>query len=67
MLAELIRLQSKLIGHSVHLNLVYAIFRDFINDLVHLDEQLSANGQLVYNFGLHSYIVALMLAEERTG
>ena len=45
--------------------MINAVFRNVIHDLVHLNEQLCANGQLIDDFGLHAHIMALMLTEER--
>ena len=54
-------------SHLCDLDLVDSILRDFVDDLVHLDEQLSPNGKLVDDFLLHAHIVALVLAEQCAG
>ena len=50
--------------HLSDLDLVNAVFRNVVDDLVHLNEKLCANGQLIDDFRLHAHVMALVLAKE---
>ena len=63
---ELIGLHAELRVHLCHRVLVDAILRDVIHDLIHLNEQLRPNGELVDHFLLHAHVVALVRAEKCT-
>ena len=51
-------------GHLINLYLVDAITGYFIDDLIHLNQQLSSNAELLNDFLLHAHIMTLMGTEE---
>ena len=51
-------------GHLINLYLVDAITGYFIDDLIHLNQQLSSNTELLNDLLLHSHIMTLMGTEE---
>lgn len=53
-------------GHLINLYLVDAITGYFIDDLIHLNQQLSSNAELLNDFLLHAHIMTLMGTEEGT-
>ena len=48
----------------INLYLVDAITGYFIDDLIHLNQQLSSNAELLNDFLLHAYIMTLMGTKE---
>ena len=53
-------------SHLAYLNLVNSVFRDLIDDLVHLNKQLRPNGKFSDDFLLFPDIVAFVLAKKCT-
>ena len=53
-------------GHLINLYLVDAITGYFIDDLIHLNQQLSSNAELLNDFLLHAHIMTFMGTEECT-
>ena len=56
---------AELRGHLADLYLVYSIFRDLVNDLIHLNQQLCSDGKFSDNLRLFTDIVALMRTKKR--
>ena len=52
--------------HLAYCRLVNFVLRYFVDNLVHLDEQLCADSQLVDNFAFHANVVPFMLAKKST-
>ena len=50
--------------HLADLHLIYSIFRDLVNNLIHLNQQLSSNGEFSDNLRLFTDVVTLMRAEK---
>ena len=63
-LAQLIRFMAELRGHLLDLHLINSIFRDLVNDLIHLNQQLCSNGKFSDNLRLFANIVALVRAKQ---
>ena len=63
---ELVGLHAELGVHLVHGVLVDTILRDVIYDLIHLNEQLRPNGELIDHLLLHAHIMAFVSAEKCT-
>ena len=57
---------AELRSHLADLNLVNSVFRDLVDDLVHLNEQLRPDGKFSDDFLLFPNIVAFVLAKKRT-